>query len=130
MRSLKPKGIEINLDNKPRKLLFTLNVIDDLQEHYNLAINEVLMKMFGETEEEKKKSYNILKYIMMVLINEDVDIHNDENSDKWEKVSERYVGRILAKCNTGFVVTMVLEAFSSSLMETEEEEFPNENSKQ
>jgi hypothetical protein len=130
MRDLRPKGIEINIDGKQRSLLFTINVIDELQERYDLAIYEVIQKLFSEEEKDKKESYKVLKCITTVLINEDVAIHNDESEEKWEEVTEKYIGRKLTIENMGYVAILILKAYQNSLTTSEEDTDPNLMSKQ
>lgn len=130
MRDLRPKGIEINIDGKQRHFLFTINVIDELQERYDLAIYEVIQKLFSEDEQDKRNSFKVLKCITTVLLNEDVAIHNDENEEKWEEVTEKYIGRKLTIENMGFVAIAILKSYQSALVISEDDADPNPTSKQ
>jgi hypothetical protein len=118
VRELAPIGVPINIDGKERHLLFTVNVIDDIQEHYNLPIAEAVIK----TMSKDKESFSHLRYILMVLINEDVEIHNDESDEKWKPVTEKYVGRKITIDNAGIVAAAMFTAFTRSLPKSDEDD--------
>ncbi len=118
-RILKPIGIEINIDDKPRKLLFTINVVDELQEHFDLPIGEILESVFSKTD--TKNSYKNFRKIITSLVNEDAEIHNDTAPDKWEPVTEKYVGRCLTLQNSGAVMAAMLQAFTLHLPKNDED---------
>lgn len=123
MSDLNPKGIKINFDNKERHLLYTLNVIDQIQNHYDMAINEVMNLLYGTEPDSRKKSYSMLRYIITVLVNEDVTIHNESSpDDKWESVSENYIGRHVTLHNVGEVSLAVIKAYTSTIPDTDEDE--------
>lgn len=129
MRELRPKGIEINIDDKPRRLLFTLNAIDELQEEYELPIPEIIAKVF-DTDAGKLEAYKHLKKIITTLINNDVEIHNEENpGDKWEFVTERYVGNRLTIDNIGIISEAMLIAFTRSFPKKHEDDDDDPNRK-
>lgn len=129
MRELRPKGIEINIDDKPRRLLFTLNAIDELQEEYELPIPEIIAKVF-DTDAGKLEAYKHLKKIITILLNNDVEIHNEENpGDKWEFVTERYVGNRLTIDNIGIISEAMLIAFTRSFPKKHEDDDDDPNRK-
>lgn len=129
MRDLKSNGAYINIDGKERKLTFTINVIDELQEHYDMAIGKVIETMFGAEEDESRKSYSMIRKVLTVLINEDVEMHNDDNEDKWELVDEKYVGRRVSQENILEVGMTILKAWSASLPPKEEDDEDEKNLK-
>lgn len=122
MRILKPTGVPVKIDDKERKLLFTLNVIDEIQEYYDQSIGEVLKTAFAEDAESQRRSYGIIRKILTVLINEDVEMHNEEQEEKWDKVDEKYVGRRIGQHNLEYIAIKILEAWSGSLPKINEEE--------
>ena len=126
MRELKPTGIEIDIDEKPRKLLFTINAIDELQEEYDLPITEIIAKVFA-TGEGSKEAYKHLVKIITVLINNDAEIHNDQSDDKWQPVTERYIGNRLTIDNVGTVSAAMLRAFTRHLPKADEEDDDDPN---
>jgi hypothetical protein len=107
MSALKPKGEKIKLGNNEYCLRFTLNAIDDIQEHFNIGISE-LDKLF---DDERNRIKN-LRYLLTVLINEDIDCENDETGEKRSHVDERYVGRQIHAGNMAAIMNSVYKAFS------------------
>ncbi len=134
MSALRPVGEVINIDGTERHLLFTLNAVEQIQDKYDLSINEIINTVFGLDPESRRKSFSILKYIVTALINEDVEIHNDHNEDKWKPVTEKYIGRNISLQNIGIISMAVLKAYTNSLPEPDEneieEEIPNQKSEQ
>ena len=118
MRILMPVGEEIQFDDKLRHLLFNTNVIDEIQECYDDGIVDILNSMLGSKEKEgKKNQYDKLSYILLVLLNEDVRLHNkNKENDKWEVLTEEFVRSELVTNTTSLELTMlVLTAFSGSV---------------
>jgi len=118
MRILMPVGEEIQFDDKLRHLLFNTNVIDEIQECYDDGIVDILNSMLGSKEKEgKKNQYDKLSYILLVLLNEDVRLHNKNNqNDKWEVLTEEFIRSELVTNTTSLELTMlVLTAFSGSV---------------
>lgn len=129
MEILKQMGEPLNIDDKERHLLFTLNVIDEIQEHYDKLISDVLSEMLGESEEQRRKSYSVLRYVVTALVNEDVEIHNEASEDKWQNVTEEYIGRRLNNRNYGEVALRVIRAFQRHLPESDDND-PNQTTGQ
>lgn len=126
MRILKPQGIEINIDELPRHILFDLNVIDEIQEHYDEPIHDIITKIFGETKDERKQSYKLLRYVLTALINEDVALHNELSGEQWETVSELYIGSIINSGNIGMVSDILYRAYTAQFPKaSEDEQSPN-----
>lgn len=136
MRELRPEGVEIEFGGREYRLLFTLNVVDEIQEHYDSGMFLVLKRLFPtkETEEtenefdrKRRDSDRVLRYILTTLINEDIDMQNEDCDEKHPHVDERYVGRRITGRNKVRIVEAVIQAFvGESGNETEEEtEDPN-----
>jgi hypothetical protein len=106
MSALKPKGEKIKLGNNEYGLRFTLNAIDDIQDRFNIGILE-LDKLFAD---ERNRIKN-LRYLLTVLINEDIDCENDETGEKRPHVDERYVGRQIHAGNMVATMQSVYRAF-------------------
>jgi len=132
VRILKPVGEEIDFDGKTRHLLFNINVIDDIQEHFDMYIVDVLNSVFEtENKEIQKKSYDTLSYILTSLLNEDVRMHNKNNTeDQWDEITEEYIKEELLTNGTSMVLgSLVLKSFNGSLPKTEEDD-PNQKTGQ
>jgi len=128
MRILRPKGEMINIDDKDRRLLFTINVIDELQETFNLPVSKIISKLFSDEEDDTLTSFALLRTILTVLINDDVELYNEENEEKRELVTEKYVGRKITYTNVAEVSLKVLNAYKRSLgilKDEEDDDSPN-----
>lgn len=131
MRILKPIGEELEFDGKVRHLLFNINVIDEIQEHYDMYIVDTINSIFDNTNKEnQKKSYNTLAYILTVLLNEDVRLHNKKNpKDTWDKVTEEYLKEEVLTAETSARLSiLMLNAFNGNLPKSEEDDDPNQKS--
>jgi hypothetical protein len=132
VRILKPVGEEIEFDSKVRHLLFNVNVIDDVQEHFDMYIVDVLNYIFEvEDKDVQRKSYDTLSYVLSSLLNEDVRIHNKNNpSDQWEEITEDFIKEeVLTNGNSPVFASLVLKSFNESLPKHEEDD-PNQKSGQ
>ncbi len=125
MSDMKTKGIKIQLGNEEYGLRFTLNVIDDIQEKFDISISQ-----FGELFTEEKKSIAIMRYLLTILINEDIDCVADETGEPPRKhVDERFVGRHIETKNLSEMMGPIFAAFSGSLPE-KGDEVPNARSEE
>lgn len=122
MSDLKPKGIPVMLDGEERHLLFTLNVIDEVQEHYDCSLEEVIEKLT-----DKKESVKTLRYLVTVLLNDEVERLNPEGSRTY---TEKEAGWMIDQGNMPEVLVAVLKAYGLSLPEPDEFESPNAQSGQ
>jgi len=112
MSDLKPQGISLVLDKKEYKLYFDLNVIDDIQEKFDIPIEQMF-----DILNDNKRVYKALKFILATLINEGIDYF--ETGEK--HVTERQIGRLLTPANLKEAGSKVLKAFSAGTPESEEE---------
>ena len=68
MSDLQPKGIPATLlDGKERHLLFTLACVDEIQDHYDMPVNEVMAKLADDRE-----SYDVLAFLALTLVNDEI----------------------------------------------------------
>ncbi len=122
MSDLKPKGKKINLGGKEYGLKFTLNAIDDIQDHFDIAIED-LGKLFSDSKTRIKN----LRYLLTLLINEDIDCVKDETGEGIAHVDERFVGRHIDAQNMQSMVTAIMKSFTAGTPESDEES-PNAQS--
>ena len=125
MSDLKPQGTPIRLGKNDYGLRFTLNAIEDIQDHFDIPISK-LTDLFND---ERKQISNV-KYLITLLINENIDYLNDENETKIEHIDARYLGRQIDAPNIMSMIDAILLSFTGSLPEGEEDESPNEMSEQ
>lgn len=134
MRILKPVGEELELDGRKYNLIFNVNVIDQLQETYDMAIVDILNSMFpknGDEKEVKMNSYKKVAYIAQVLINENIKLHNKENEEKWEPITCEYIAEMLDNITTIKLALLMLKSFNgtNSKSETNEKNVKSEQTK-
>lgn len=122
MSDLKPKGVTIKLGNEEYGMRFTLNAIDDIQDHFDIAVSEI-SKLF---EDEKKQIKNVI-YLLKVLINEDIDCKNDETGENRPHVDERFVGRHIDVSNLKSTIAAIYGSFTAGAPECEDDD-PNQKS--
>ena len=115
MSDLKPKGKKITLGGKEYGLRFTLNAIDDIQDHFDIPIEDL-----GKLFKDSKTRIRNLRYLLTVLINEDIDCVNDENDEKISHVEERFVGRQIDANNMQSMMTAIMNSFTAGTPESEE----------
>lgn len=123
MSDLRPKGTKIKLGKEEYGLRFTLNAIDDIQDHFDMAIED-LNKLFDDS----KTRFKNLKYLLALLINEDIDCVKDETGEEVPHVDEKFVGRHIDSRNMQNIMGTILRAFTASTPEVGEDEVPNEAS--
>lgn len=125
MSDLKPKGIKLKLGKQEYGLRFTLNAIDDIQEYFDVPIENI-----GELFNDSKTRIKNLRYVLTALINEDIDCVNDEmtgDKEPLQHVEERFVGRHIDASNMNDMMTAVFSSFRKGTPEAESEA-PNEQS--
>ena len=120
MSNLKPKGVKIQLNGKEYGMRFTLNAIDDIQEHFNISVENI-----GDLFKDQKERIKNLKYLLKTLINEDIDCIKDETGEEMPHVDERYVGRHINSTNMHEIMSSIMKSFTNGTPEPEDEETPN-----
>lgn len=84
---------EIEYKNKKYKLVFNLNVMEQIQEEYTTLDN------WGELTDGKKGEPNAKAIIFGItcMLNEGIDIENDENGTDIKPFTLKQVGRIITE---------------------------------
>ena len=115
MSELKSKSTKVTLNNVEYGLNFTINAIDEIQDHFDIAIENL-----GEVLQDARKVFSTVRYIISVLINENIDVQNDAGA-KLPHISEKYVGRYLTVDNIPTFSNAILNAFVNGKPESDEE---------
>jgi len=116
MSDLKPKGEKIKLGKNEYGMRFTLNAIDDIQDKFDIAIEEL-----PELFKDSKTRFKNLKYLLALLINEDIDCMKDETGQEIPHVDERFVGRHINSNNMQEIMETILKTFTKGTPEVDEE---------
>jgi len=121
MSDLKPKGVKIVLNGKEYGLRFTLNAIDDIQDRFNVPISNL-----GDLFQDDKNKIRNLRYLLTVLINEDIDCRKDETGEEIPHVDERFVGRHINAMNMPVMMNSIMKSFTAGTPEPDEnDDIPN-----
>lgn len=110
---MKEMNTEIAYKGQNYKLVFNLNVMEQIQDEY-----ETIAK-WGELTDGSKGEPNIkaLVYGFTCMLNEGIEIDNEENSTKLEPLTTRQVGRMLSEIGldevTKKMTTTVVESTKS-----------------
>lgn len=124
MSDLRPKGATITIDGTERNLLFTLNVIDEIQDHYDMAMTEVWDKLTDKREAEKT-----MRYLLCTLLNDEAE-REKRNGRELKNYTEKEVGWIISVDDVDEILSALLKAYGVSLPEPDEDGHPNQKSGQ
>ncbi len=114
MSDLRPLGVPVEIDGVERHLLFTLNVIDDIQEHFDKELGQIINDLMS-----KEISTKVLRYVLMALLNDEA-----ERKDL-KPYTDREIGWIITLENQLEFTIKILEAYGISLPKGDEETDPN-----
>ena len=120
MSKLKYDGIPVEINNMEYNLLFTVNVIDELEEHFEDDITSLKNWML----DGKKVRYKNLAYILYVLVKECIEIRKEDGKEAQDITLEK-VRRHINTVNVGDYMLAITEAYIGSFLRTEEDEDPN-----
>lgn len=118
MSDLQPKPHKVKIGGEEFGLLFSLNAIDEIQDHFDIPITDLTSML-----EDERTIFKNLRYLLTVLINEGID---DEESGR-EHITEKWLGRKVTANNMRSLIKDILLAFSEGSPEGEEDD-PNEQS--
>lgn len=124
MSDMQPKGIKIQINGEEYGMRFTLNAIDDIQEHFDIPIDELA----GLFADPRRRIANI-RYLLALLINEEIDCEND-NGAKRARVDERFIGRHITTGNMQNMIASIYAAFNNGSPVANEDDVPNGESAQ
>ena len=107
----------IECKNIKYPLVFNLNVIEKIQDKYGSY------EKWGEMTDGKEQEINIgaLKFGILEMINEGIDIENENNEVKREFVTSKQVGRLITELGMKNLTDKVQETVIESTKNEEEE---------
>ena len=112
---MKNTVVYIEADGKKYPLAFNLNVMEEIQEHYG-SLDEWGRVTQGEGEPKVKD----LKYGVMAMLNEGIDMQNESNGTNEPMLTAKKVGRIMTEVGIQKVVSAIQEITVESVR-TEDE---------
>lgn len=120
MRILKPTGTPIELEDKTYNLLFTVDAIDDIQEHFDNDIVSILNSMGKDI----RNGYKIVAYVLMTLINSAHERDGLKDRYDLKKISS-YVTNSTVK----MLIPLLIQVFNNDSPQREDDD-PNPQSEQ
>lgn len=125
MSDLRPRGIPFEINGVERRLLFTLNAIDRIQEKYKKTLSEVLDMML-----EGNLSDHVLRDVLLILLEDEREREKYKDPDSHiEQLTEKELGWFLSMDNQYDIMKLVFRAYGISIPETDEND-PNQQSGQ
>jgi len=114
MSNLKPKPTKIQLGDKEYGLLFTLNTLDDIQEHFNIGVEDL-----KDILDDPKKRFANIRWLITALINEAIDAESGEH------LSERTVGRYITLANMNEFMSLAFKSLKEGSPIVEDPNLPS-----
>lgn len=126
MSDLRPVGVPVMIEGVERHMLFTLNVIDEMQEHYNEPLAEIINNLM-----KKSSAVKTLRYMTYALLEDELQ-RKAAGGEKLKKYSEKEIGWLITRENEEEIMLAILKAYGLALPESDDEEemFPNQSSGQ
>lgn len=122
MSDLRPKGTPVVINGEERNLLFTLNVIDEIQDHYDAPMTEVWDRLTDKRESEKT-----IRYLVCTLLNDEA-AREQRNGKELKSYTEEEVGWAITVENVNEIMMALLDAYGLSLPEPDEDDSPKAES--
>lgn len=103
MRILKPEGTLLEIEDLELQLLFTADVIDDVQDHFDNDIVSLLNSM----RKDPRKGYKTMTYTFMSLINSAIERQKLERAPfTYEEISKTYITNATAITIIPFIISI------------------------
>lgn len=91
--------IKIEAENKEYPIVFNINVLEEIQEEYGS------LSKWGEiTSGDGEPKVKDLKFGLMAMMNEAIEIENDEKGTSRALITSKEAGRIISKAGVNNVV--------------------------
>lgn len=121
MSDMRPTGAPLRFAKKDYHLLFTVNVIDQIVERFDVDINELSTLIL---QGKNRKYYANTAAILTFLLNDDIALQNEERSpeEQQEPLTEAYVRRHISNLNYPSVLAAITSAYVCSFMEKDEDD--------
>lgn len=120
MSDLRPRGVPVTVEGVERHFLFTLNAIDEIQDHYGKPLSETIQELADDT-----KSVRIMRYLIAVLLNDEAERERAAGKGELKTYTEQEAGWLAEKNEMVKYTMAILTAYGVSLPEAEDED-PNQ----
>ena len=122
MSDLRPRGTPVVIDGEERRLLFTLNAIDEIQDHFDAPMSDVWDKLTDKRESDKT-----IRYLICTLLNDEA-AREQRNGKELKSYTEEEVGWGITVENVNEIMMALLDAYGLSLPEPDEDDSPKAES--
>lgn len=95
---MKDASTTIKYKDKEYKIVFNLNVMEEIQEEYGTI--EKWGSLCQPTEKNKESDVKALKYGFRAMLNEGIDIDNEENGTNDPPLTLKQIGRMITELGT------------------------------
>jgi hypothetical protein len=119
MSDLRPVGVPVVIDGVERHLLFTLNVIDDIQEHFDLELHQIIDNLTDKNEASKT-----IRYMLCSMLNDEAEKEEFKGNGELKRYTEKEIGWIVSLENQAEILMKIFEAYGISLPAAEDDD-PN-----
>lgn len=124
MSDMNPKGELLVIGGEKRHLLLNINTIAEIQDHYDMTLDEAVGMLT-----DKREAVKALRTVVTILLNDEADRKKREGCEL-KHYTEQEVGWLITQENVSEVLLTVLRAYGLSLPEPDEFESPNVTSGQ
>lgn len=111
MGNLNPKPVEIEFQGKTYRCAFTLNCIDEAQEHFDKSLTEIIEFAFSGSTAARN-----IRYLLTLLLNDSPDCETE--------LSEKEVGAAIDIRSFDYYCVKILEALGVSLPDDDGDDLP------
>ena len=119
MSDLQPRGEPLVLDGREWRLVWTLAVIERVQEHYDSSIGEVILRLADE-----RALPSTVAYLLSELLAEDARLRGGGPAP-----TEEDLMRLVDVETLGTAVNAILRSYGISMPEEDDEEIKNPSSR-
>lgn len=119
MSDMKPKHATVTLGGKEYGLLFSVNAIDEIQDHFDIPISELTKLLQNE-----RTAFKAVRFLLTTLINEAID---DAESGE-PHVNERFIGRKIDVTKMNDFKIGIFKSMTNGIPEPDEDDIPNAKS--
>ncbi len=100
----------IETENEKYPLMFTLNVMEKIQEEYGS-----IEKWSNLVQKEGEPDIKALKFFITEVINEGIEIENEKTGEKKKPITLKKSGRILTEVGLSGAANTIMETITSSV---------------
>ena len=124
MSDMNPKGESLVFGGETRYLLLSINAIAEIQDHYDMTLDEVVGMLT-----DKREAVKVLRTVVTILLNDEADRKKREGYEL-KHYTEQEVGWLITQEDISEILLAVFRAYGLSLPEPDEFESPNVTSGQ